>query len=142
MSSAYYAVFHEVEEHVVSTFYGGGAPTEVQRNAVGRWITHGDLRVLASAVTTSGTRPAVAMALLPASDDLRRIADGIVELQEARLLADYDHAYDVDKRQALAHVATAHDVLTRSRRALQGQDPSYLVFLNLLMGAVQAAKKR
>jgi hypothetical protein len=63
-------------------------------------------------------------------------------LQDARELADYDDTYDVSRRLALGHVDAARDAVARSQRMVGRGDPSYLLFLRLMIGAVKVAKRR
>ena len=74
--------------------------------------------------------------------ELRRIARTFVDLQDARHAADYDHDYEVDKRAALIHLILAQRAVAIARRMTDSGDPSYVLFLRLMIGAVRVARKR
>ncbi|WP_143087197.1 hypothetical protein [Geodermatophilus ruber] len=143
ISSAYYAVFHELSFRATSRLLGstGWGSTEA---AVTRWITHTDLADLTTAVATGTGRGAKALklALGVVHPDVTRIAQAFVDLQDARHRADYDDTFDVSKAVALSFVDLAGDAVRRSGALIDADDATYSRFLALAMGGVKVARTR
>ena len=100
------------------------------------------MRVLAQSVLNNRGKPALIDALSPAAPDLLVVAQGFLDLIDARHDSDYNHEYDIDKRTALSHLALAQDVVTKARRRKNADDRSYLRISRLMLGAAQIATKR
>lgn len=141
VSSAYYAVFHELAWRGTAALLGPSRPgwTSTQA-AVSRWIDHGQLRSLCSAATGTGTATLVEV-LGQAHVDVVRIADAFLTLQDARHRADYDDTFDLTRANALGLIDSARDaVITSDVLAARG-DATYALFLRLMLGAAQAKKR-
>ena len=140
VSSAYYAVFHELSYRVVQRALdpAGWGPKEA---AVARWVAHTDLADLCKAATGSG-RPVLADALAAMNSDVQRIASAFLDLQDQRHQADYDDLYDVSKATAVGFVDIARDAVDRSWQLFSQADADYRRFLALGLGAVKIAKSR
>jgi hypothetical protein len=143
VSSAYYALFHELVNAACEELLGDGPTAETQRNTAARWFSHTDLRHLANAVLapSGGGGHALSSVLVPAHG-LVRVADAFVTLQEQRERADYDHTYDIDRESALTYVDLARDATVRLRELRRRRDASTVLFLRLMTGAVKIAKRR
>lgn len=143
ISTAYYAVFHELTTRAADQLLEGTTSGPSQ-TAVTRWFAHLDVRDLAGAATGkagSAGRRAVAAVLSP-SPDLRATADTFVLLQDQRHGADYDHLFDVTRRSALQAVDQADSALGLMDSMSKGNDDSFTLFLRLRVGAVKIAKNR
>ena len=140
ISTSYYALFHYLAVSAATLLYGEGPSAEAQRNRVVRWIGHSDVLQLARAVRDP-RRPVAGLLLRPAPD-LSRIAEAFESLQGVRELADYEHQYDVSRAVALEAADNAADAMDRADRLWIGEDESYLLFLRLMIGGVQIAKRR
>ncbi|MEI4271111.1 hypothetical protein TEK04_05205 [Klenkia sp. LSe6-5] len=140
ISTAYYAVFHELLTRVV---YEVVRPADwtAQAAAVSRWVTHQDLAALSKAATGSGNQ-ALRDALAPVSPGTERIAQAFLDLQDVRHRADYDDLFDVDKIAAVGWAEAARDAVDRSWDLVRSRDLSYRRFLALGLGAVKIAKAR
>ncbi|QSB15628.1 hypothetical protein JQS43_04570 [Natronosporangium hydrolyticum] len=143
VSTAYYALFHELIRHATRELVGDDSNVELQRRQAARWFAHGDLKILAAvAAGRDRQKRALAAVLGEAHADLVRVAEAFVALQTARHRADYDHDYDVKRRDALLMVATARDAVQRVRGLEKANDESLRRFLRLMVGGVQIAKNR
>lgn len=137
ISTAYYAVFHQIGRHVAREIVGDH--TSAAAHAVVRWLTHSDLRALADFASGAKSRPSFTDVLRP-TDELRLFSAAFGELQDARHSADYDHDYDVAFNEVFRIVTLAHRSLLRSEA--MGADESYRLFLRLALGAVRIARQR
>lgn len=140
VSSAYYAVFHELSYRVVQRVLeptGWGA----REAAIARWVNHNDLADLSKTAIGSRTG-ALAAALGPMNAEVQRIAAAFLDLQDQRHQADYDDLYDTSKAEAIGFVNTARDAVERSWRLVDRGDADYRRFLALGLGAVKIAKSR
>jgi hypothetical protein len=127
VSTAYYAVFHAITGRVAETVFPDTDPAFRER--VRRWVNHGDIRVVAQWVsqlqgTARGSPPPHITALLappgrPALVDAGTIliADGFLELNDKRELADYDHQAVFTRPDTRGHIALARSVVTATERA-------------------------
>lgn len=141
VSTAYYGLFHELTWQATQELLREGSVTPAREALVGRWVSHRDLLELAKAASGGG-RAALQEFLRPVSTDVTFIAGAFTDLQAQRHLADYDNTYDVTRTSALTSVLTARSAFERSRSLVEAGDPSYRLFLRLMIGAVQVAKSR
>lgn len=144
VSTAYYALFHELISQATTELIGtpAGAP---QRSQVSRWFAHSDITALAVAATgtsAGGPSRALATALGTPSPELVRVAEAFVALQSARHDCDYNHEYDIKRADTLSWIATARDAVSTVRRLQAAGDASLQRFLRLMVGAVRIAKVR
>lgn len=121
VSTAYYAVFHAISGRVVETVFPN--VNDVFRNRVRRWIAHGDIRFVSRCVgqiqgTFSGSPPPHIRALLAPGGgavyidaDTATMADGFLELNDKRELADYDHDAVFSRPDTRGHIALARQVV-------------------------------
>lgn len=72
VSTAYYALFHELSSHCVERAFGQDPAHTAQRRLVGRWIAHSAVRTLAVAATQR--KGLTSPALEPVSADLAALA--------------------------------------------------------------------
>lgn len=140
ISSAYYAVFHELSFRATQRLLGS-ANWGTTEAAVARWVTHTDLATLAVAATGGGNH-ALRVALGSMHESVIRIAQAFLDVQVARERADYDDTFDVSTAVALSFVDLARDAVNRSLTLSDAGDPNYSRFLALAMGGVKVAKKR
>ena len=140
VSTAYYALFHELAAEVVMTttrseYWDDAAVT------MARWISHTDLSALCRAATGSGGR-ALREVLAPVGPETVQIARTFLNLQSERHEADYDDAYDITLARARVITDTARDAVGRAQRLFTDEDPDHGRFLALGLGAVRIAKDR
>ena len=141
ISTAYYALFHEIVRQGAEMLVPGTSPqNKSRRNAATRWIGHSDLRKLADDMgKETGPLRSVVGAV---HKDLKHLTSTFAHLQEQRERADYAHDFEIDKPGALAVVDRAKDAMKRARNLRQEGDPSHLMFLKLMIGAVKIARNR
>lgn len=108
ISTAYYALFWELTERAARPYSIGVRP------AASRLIDHGSARDVCHDLTRQGVVPWLA-GQPSCHQDLRTFALDFDELQQARHIADYDHAYAVTRRDALT-------AIRRAERSLQALD--------------------
>jgi hypothetical protein len=145
VSTAYYALFHELVAHAAAELCGDNPDSIAERRTVARWFGHADLRLLAEAVSrtaSGGISGAVASVIGKAHPSLKELADTFVELQKERNHADYDHESVFDPLMALDIVFQAALAIALARQLADSRDPSYLRFLRLMVGAVKIARTR
>lgn len=145
MSSAYYALYHQLVEHATAELVGEGAQETSRRNTAARWFAHTDVRNLAEAVidAATGRRQRALSAMFPmVSPELSSVVQAFVRLQDERHSADYDHDYDVDRSTAVGFVALAREAIVWSDALRKRNDGSYQLFLRLMVGGVKIAKNR
>lgn len=140
VSTAYYAVFHELAAEVVmatlqSEYWDDTAA------AMARWISHTDLSNLCRAATGAGAR-ALRVALAPVGSETVQIAQAFLNLQAERHQADYDDTYDITPALAETLVAAAREAVARAQQLLADEDQNHRRFLALGLGAVRIAKDR
>lgn len=141
VSSAYYALFHELAGRGTVALLGASAGGwSSEQAAVSRWIDHGHLRSLCSAVTGSGAATLVDI-LQHAHVDVVRLADAFVTLQDARHRADYDDTYDLTRANALGLIDSARDAVETSGALVARGDLTYERFLRLMLSSAQAKKR-
>ncbi|MFE0150510.1 hypothetical protein ACFWY5_25385 [Nonomuraea sp. NPDC059007] len=123
ISTAYYALFHELVQHGARRAARNG-PIEHQQ-AIGRWYAHGNFKKAARWVEdiAAGRTPPGPVRLLlidpliqGVPTDLEVLASAFNELQEARHGADYDPAFDVTRLGTLGHVNTARSGIEAIKR--------------------------
>lgn len=102
------------------------------------------MRSLAEATVRArgGAGRAVSGVLDQPHTDLVWVAEQFRALQVARHRADYDHGYDLRREDATNLLHRATDAVARLRRLRQDGDPSLLLFLKLMVGAVKIARSR
>jgi hypothetical protein len=122
ISSAYYALFHELVDWATWKAVREDRSRDVERWTMARWYQHSDVRricdwVVAAAGGGRGMPASVAALLggygtratVPA--DLVAVAETFSELHNARQQADYDHQYDVTKTETLNLVNAAAEAI-------------------------------
>jgi hypothetical protein len=127
VSTAYYAVFHAITDRVSATVFPTANP--IVRGRVRRWIGHGDVRTVSLWVgqlqgTTPGNPPRAILALGATASgspfvapETALIADGFLELNDKRELADYDHEAIFTRADTRGHLELAHSVVDAVERA-------------------------
>ena len=101
VSAAYYALFHLLISETVSNWSRASS-----RDALGRMFDHGMMKKVSSRISNSqlfpftGEDPVVAQ-------NLKRVAQSFVQLQDKRHIADYDNATFWTLTEALTEVTTA-----------------------------------
>lgn len=145
VSTAYYALFHELVAQAAIELCGSDPTNAVERRKAARWFAHSDLRVLAMAATQAaggGAARAVASVLGSPHRDLADLAHTFIALQDQRYGADYDHEYAISRSAALTHIDGAVDAVETARRLARAGDRSYQRFLRLMVGSVKIARTR
>lgn len=140
VSSAYYALFHELSWRGTEALVAEGPGWSTRAAHISRWVTHGDLKALCLAVTGSGNRGLI-LALGEVHPDVLRVADALVTLQLARHRADYDDLYDLSRANALILIDNAREAVTLSARLCANAEPTYTLFLRLMLSAAQAKSR-
>lgn len=98
ISTAYYAVFHDLSHKGTSQLMGTQEWSESESEVV-RWVTHTGLRTLCEAAQPSRQGGALRAALSSLDSQVEDIASNVLELQEARTGADHDDLYIVSRSQ-------------------------------------------
>lgn len=152
ISSAYYALFHELVGWSVQHVLCDATDRDEERWAVARWYQHGDVRQVCewvSSLATPGSRAAPkaveslfggsgAPGQIPAG--LVTVAVGFTALHSARQRADYDHAMDVTRKETLALVETAEEAIGTWRGMADGYHTD--LFKMLLLGGPRLVRAR
>lgn len=139
VSTAYYALFHELAAEVVMVTLQT-EHWDDRAAAMARWISRTDLSTLCRAATGTGGR-ALREALAPVGPETAQVAQAFLDLQGERHQADYD-AYDITPLRTEDLVTTARDAVDRAQQILADDDPDHRRFLALGLGAVRIAKDR
>lgn len=147
VSTAYYAVFHDITERVVETTFPSA--DDAFPRSMRRWIGHNDVRTVSRWLsqiqgTTSGSPPPHISALLAPSggpthidSEILLIADGFLELNEKRERADYDHDAVFTRPDTRGHIALARQIVAKVEQAQS--DPAIRFFgLVAMQAKVQA----
>lgn len=141
VSSAYYALFHELIAEAVRQTLGVDASRSADRHAVARFYQHGEMRSVCRWVLDRAQRrtlPDRVSALLDSPQAaLVEVAAALVTLQDARHDADYNHLATVRLDEARSHVTLARTVLAGLPGL--GGDRVYSNFLALLLGGPKIA---
>ena len=111
VSTAYYALFHLLVEDGALAMFGGYDATEL-RNVVRRAYDHATMKQAAKGFASGQLANIWQPVLSAPSPDLELVANAFVELQEARLLADYDPRYRLTRDEA-------RDLVDRAENAIQ-----------------------
>ncbi len=143
ISSAYYALFHELVDAAVSRAVGSDPARQAERDVVSRWYRHGDLRTVAGWVVAraEGRKipDPVVLLLGSPSPELVALADAFVALHEARNDADYSRNATITDDDALAYIAQARSAIARLP-GLAG-NRGYESYLRLLLGGPRIATR-
>lgn len=131
VSAAYYALFHAILKAAADMIVGKDRQMSPLYGLVYRKIDHGALRTLcAELVRDQPTSKYVKF--VPESgwgDNLSAVCKALVDLQEARHLADYDPLYRVTVKQARDIVETAHVTLACFRKVSATRRRTFLTLL-------------
>jgi hypothetical protein len=137
VSAAYYGLFHEVTRRAAEQVLPG-APVE-QQAAIRRSYGHGTMKTVGRWVagqTTVKNRQIDAVVVSAASKpELVRVAETVVDLQQRRHEADYDHQATFSKADVLVAVGQARDACARLE-AVEAL-PAYDAFMALLTLSVR-----
>lgn len=134
---AYYAVFHQLAYRATEELSREGGGWSSRAAEVSRWVTHADPKNLCIAAIGPGHR-GTRLALGVLDVDVVRIADAVITLQAERHRADYDDLYDVSKANALGLIDSAREAVLKSDDLIARGDPTYQLFLRLMLSAAQA----
>ncbi|MEM8835465.1 MAG: hypothetical protein AAGD00_06560 [Planctomycetota bacterium] len=130
VSTAYYALFHELCEQAVTTVASTGSTASLLRARLRRSIDHAQVRQAADWFKDPGKGKLKQHA--PALDDVRQqpgsplqvelsqVAEKFIELREARHHADYDFSKAIPRDEAKRLISDANSAV----RALRGLDKS------------------
>lgn len=132
ISTAYYAVFHEVVTAAADDLIGKTQRDTARYALVYRSIDHRSLKDLASDVAKTNL-PGKYLKYEPRGGfgpEIQAVAAAIVDLQEKRHGADYDPLLRVKRSDAVSAVASARAALVRFRGASAARRR---VFLSLLI---------
>jgi hypothetical protein len=132
ISAAYYGVFHALVTDAADEFMGRTQRQIPSYGLVYRSVDHRSLARLCEDVTKT-TLPQKYTSYVPSGGfgrDLKALAEAVIDLQEKRLLADYDPLFRVGISDAALAVATGRTALVRFRNA--PSEPRK-VFLSLLV---------
>lgn len=131
ISTAYYAVFHLLVRDSAARLVPGA--NEPLRNLVARAFNHGDMKKLCQSYASGGLPQPLRSIGATASPELRAVADGFVNLQQARHEADYDMARNIRRLEALGLVDRAQAAFDHWRGI---QDPEARIFSTALLLAM------
>lgn len=97
MSTAYYALFHELSWRGTRALLAEPTGWSERSAAVSRWVSHGRLLLLSQAVLKTRAPVALQEVFDSPTSDLQRLADTFVRAQEARERSDYDDFYEINQ---------------------------------------------
>jgi uncharacterized protein (UPF0332 family) len=151
ISSAYYALFHELVSGSATQVLPADAGRDEARWTITRWYQHGDVRQVSewvSALASDGRgAPEPITALFGGSAapeqipaDLLFVAESFIILHGARQRADYDHALEVTRELAVALVDRAAGAISTWREMPGGYHVD--LFRMLLLGGPRLARAR
>jgi hypothetical protein len=132
VSSAYYAAFHCLAESVAGQVAPGRRAD--MRALVRRAVEHGAMRSVARSFASGAPAAIYAPTLeVPLDADLLRLADGFIQLQEARHVADYDLSRNLSREFAETCIGLGRQVLRRDAKLRAAKSTNYEVFLLALL---------
>jgi hypothetical protein len=143
ISSAYYALFHELVREAVAHAVGDSSAKQAEREAVARWYNHSEIRVVSRWVVSQAQGrklpdPVIPLLANPPADWVA-VADAFNDLHDARHEADYDHAATITQQDARNLISLARDAIGRLQ-GLRG-DRVYDSYLLLLLGGPRVASR-
>ena len=98
VSAAYYALFHHLSEAAVEQI-APYAPSKTA-NRIHRWLNHSEMKKICREFASSPLKPPLRDLLAGGtSEDMQKLANSFIRLQEARHNADYDLDYSVSWEQ-------------------------------------------
>lgn len=128
VSTAYYAVFHLLTDAVARRLVGGSGKRVDLREASRRALGHGSMKDVAKGFGSGAPKAMWARALNgPVGQDVQRVANAFVALQEARHRADYDLGTPFTRQETLAAVQLAGEAFAAWERTRSSEQA--LVFL-------------
>lgn len=130
VSAAYYALFHDIVSRIAGHLLP--AATDAERWAIGRGLTHGNIKAVCLWVQTPGQAGAQAkdaMKALALNPDVLDVAIAFTALQELRHDADYDHSADFTKAGTLAAIDQARDAIDKLHQLANAGIPDYASLL-------------
>jgi hypothetical protein len=131
ISDAYYGIFHATLAAAADHFVGASKRSSSQYVLVYRSISHGVVHELCSEVKKPTVSRLFVRHVPPGGFglDLRAYAEGLLELQEKRILADYDPQKRYRRLDAVAAIASAQRALTRFKKATDAEREAFLALL-------------
>lgn len=146
ISSAYYALFHELVSGSVAHVLTAEADRDEARWAVTRWYQHGDVRQVSewvNALAVDGA-PASITALFGGPDqiptDPHFVVESFIILHTARQRADYDHALEVTSDETVTLVDRAAGAIATWRAMPDGYHAD--LFRTLVLGGPRLVRSR
>lgn len=128
VSSAYYALFHLLVTEASSRLLARKALAGL-RGGLARQFSHEGVKAASRAIASGGTLTGLGSVSVPA--DLKKVAQAVVDLQQARHDADYDLVTPISRREALDFVNQAKEAFDAWHR-VRKSEPSELYLLLLL----------
>ncbi|MDQ2834721.1 MAG: hypothetical protein M3Y50_13485 [Acidobacteriota bacterium] len=132
VSSAYYSLFHKINEDAVATI----AP-HVQTSTnhrIQRWFDHSEMKKVCGRFITQPNLSQSLIGLIgnSASPDLQTVARNFVQLQEARHSVDYDLGYILDRTETRRFIELATEAL-RAWERIRDSAETNIFILSLLL---------
>jgi hypothetical protein len=131
ISDAYYGIFHATLAAAADQFVGAGKRSTSEYVLVYRSISHGAVRELCAEVKKP-TFSRLLVRHVPAGGfglDLKAYAEGLLELQEKRISADYDPQKRYRRLDAVAAIAAAQRALTEFKNTMPAEREAFLALL-------------
>jgi len=143
ISSAYYALFHELVNEAVQRVAGSDPSRQTERDVMSRWYSHGDLATVATWVIARAEArkipdPVGPLLSSPAAD-LVTLAQCFVTLHRARRDADYARAAVLTGEDGRQYIAMSRAAIAQLP-GLAG-DRGYESYLRLLLGGPRIATR-
>lgn len=128
ISSAYYALFHAILAAAADDIVGRRQQADSRYALLYRSVDHRSLRQTCQQLLQKVVSPKYARYAPSAGfgDDLIALANAVVELQEKRILADYDPLYRVTATDVAIVLDTARKALAQFRAANRTQRRAFL----------------
>jgi hypothetical protein len=131
ISDAYYGIFHATLAAAADQFVGAAKRATRQYALIYRSVSHGTIRELCLDIKKPNMPKLLARhaPLAGFGPDMKAYSEGIVDLQEKRLSADYDPLMRHQRADAVAAVGAAQSALTRFKNAPDSEREAFLALL-------------
>ena len=131
ISNAYYAVFHAILTEAADDFVGRSQRRTARYALVYRSVDHRSLRALCEIIRKQKLPPKYTKYQPTGGfgSDLIAVAAAVADLQEKRLLADYDPLFRTAASEAVSAIDTGRAAIGRFRKASRTRRTAFLSLL-------------
>ncbi len=130
ISSAYYAVFHALGDHVAKQVVGSSPKDNKLRALIIRSLQHNDMREALKGFASGNPRAIYKDIIAEEADEtLQTVAQSFLDLQHQRHKADYDVAYNFTKLSTRVAVRDAEKAIVALDSREEDASPFRKVFM-------------